>query len=69
MLATPADRAWWGGMWADRIVQSALADQAVASRLAGPDDLQGMSLAWREWAVADDGWVLVPHGEILARPH
>ena len=30
--ATPADRAWWGGMWADRIVQSALADQAVSQR-------------------------------------
>ena len=22
------DRAWWGGMWADRILQSAMADQA-----------------------------------------
>ena len=67
--ATPADRAWWGGMWADRIVESALADQAVSSGRASRDDLQEMRLAWQEWAVADDGWFLIPHGEILARPH
>ena len=66
--ATPADRAWWGGMWADRIVESALADQAVSSGRASRDDLQDMRLAWQEWAAADDGWFLVPHGEILARP-
>jgi len=66
--ATPTDRAWWGGMWADRIVQSALADQAVDSGRAGRDDLQDMRRAWQQWAEADDGWFLVPHGEILARP-
>ena len=27
--ATPADRQWWGGMWADRILQSAITRQAV----------------------------------------
>jgi len=55
-------------MWADRIVQSALADQAVSSGRASRDDLQDMRLAWQQWAAADDGWFLVPHGEILARP-
>jgi SAM-dependent methyltransferase len=67
--ATPADRAWWGGMWADRIVQSALADQAVSSGRATVGDLQDISRAWHDWAAADDGWFLVPHGEILARNH
>ncbi len=56
-------------MWADRIVQSALADQAVTSGRASKDDLQDMRQAWLAWAAAEDGWFLVPHGEILARPH
>ncbi|GAA5090900.1 methyltransferase domain-containing protein [Microbacterium yannicii] len=59
------DRAWWGGMWADRVLQSAFADSA---RATGADDaqLQRISEAWREWAAAEDGWLLMPHGEILA---
>ncbi len=28
-FASDADRAWWGGMWADRVVASAFAEQAV----------------------------------------
>jgi ubiquinone/menaquinone biosynthesis C-methylase UbiE len=61
-----ADRAWWGGMWADRVLQSAFADSA---RATGADDaqLQRISDGWRAWAVAEDGWLLLPHGEILAR--
>lgn len=60
-----ADRAWWGGMWADRVLQSAFAD---AARAVGADDaqLQRISDGWREWAASDDGWLLMPHGEILA---
>jgi SAM-dependent methyltransferase len=67
-FATPQDRAWWGGMWADRIVDSDLARNAVAAGLAQPADLQRLRRGWRQWAAAPDGWFLVPHGEILARP-
>jgi SAM-dependent methyltransferase len=66
--ATPEDRAWWGGMWADRIVTTRIADQAVSSGLSTRDDLERMSRAWRKWAQSPDGWFLVPHGEILCRP-
>ena len=61
-----ADRAWWGGMWADRVWQSAFAD---AARATGADEalLQRISDGWREWAASEDGWLLMPHGEILAR--
>ncbi|MCP2637701.1 methyltransferase domain-containing protein [Microbacterium sp. HD4P20] len=61
-----ADRAWWGGMWADRVLQSAFAD---AARATGADDalLHRISDGWREWAASEDGWLLMPHGEILAR--
>lgn len=65
--ATPDDRAWWGGMWADRILESALARQLVDSDLATVADLQDISDAWKRWADDGDGWFLVPHGEIIAR--
>jgi SAM-dependent methyltransferase len=65
--ATPETRAWWGGLWADRIVSSSIATQAVDRGLATRADLEDMSAAWRAWAASDDGWFLVPHGEILAR--
>lgn len=65
--ATPEDRAWWGGMWADRILESALARQLVDGEMATRRDLQEISDAWKRWADDGDGWYLVPHGEIIAR--
>jgi len=66
VFESPEDRAFWGGMWADRVVQSAFADRA---RAIGADDgqLERISDGWREWADHPDGWLLMPHGEILAR--
>ena len=66
-FATPEAREWWGGMWADRIVESALARQLVDSGMATFADLDEISSAWRAWAAAPDGWLAVPHGEILCR--
>ncbi|MCK3770040.1 class I SAM-dependent methyltransferase [Microbacterium aerolatum] len=65
--ASPEDRAWWGGMWADRILESALARQLVDADMATRADLETISSAWRRWADDGDGWYLVPHGEIIAR--
>lgn len=65
--ATPEEREWWGGMWADRILESALARQLVDDGLATLGDLRDISEAWKRWAGDGDGWFLVPHGEILAR--
>lgn len=66
--ATPADRAWWGGMWADRIVDSAIAGQAVAGGHADPAELAEISRAWREWIEQPDGWFGILHGEIVCTP-
>lgn len=66
-FSTPDDRAWWGGMWADRIVKSALADQLVRERRASAADLRRISDGWRVWAEAEDGWFSLLHGEILCR--
>lgn len=65
--ASSEDRAWWGGMWADRILESALARQLVDADMATRADLEAISSAWRRWADDGDGWYLVPHGEIIAR--
>ena len=65
--ATPEDRAWWGGMWADRIVASAMAEQAVAEGFATGPELAGLADGWREWAASRDGWFAILSGEILCR--
>jgi SAM-dependent methyltransferase len=65
--ATQEDRDWWGGMWADRIVRSGIADQLVEMGLASRADLQRLSDGWRRWAAAPDGWFSVLHAELIAR--
>lgn len=65
-FATPEDRAWWGGLWADRIVQSSFAEQVLEYGLASESDLAGYATAWREWAAQPDGWFALIHGETLA---
>lgn len=66
-FATDEARDWWGQMWADRILQSDLARQLLSSDLATPVELQEISMAWRQWAAAPDGWIAIPNGEILCR--
>ena len=65
--ASREDRAWWGSMWAARITESAIAQQAIDSGAADPAGLARIADGWRQWAAADDGWLSILHGEILAR--
>ena len=46
----PTDRAWWGGLWADRIVESDLARQAVERGFATAAELDAIAAGWRRWA-------------------
>ena len=64
-FATPEDREWWGGLWAERITTSAIAHQAMREGRATADELAAMAAAWRQWAAAPDGWFAVLHGEII----
>jgi ubiquinone/menaquinone biosynthesis C-methylase UbiE len=66
-FATPEDRAWWGGMWAERILRSDMARQAITSGAANEADLRRISAGWLTWADAPDGWLSLLHGEILCR--
>lgn len=65
--ATPAERAWWGELWADRILDSRIAEQAVEHGHANRAELRDISAAWRDWAEHPDGWFAIPHGEIRCR--
>ncbi len=63
--ATPSEREGWGEMWAERIVASTIAEQAVISGRATSAELQDIAQAWRAWTTHPDGWFLIPHGEIV----
>jgi SAM-dependent methyltransferase len=65
-FADADDRAWWGGMWSDRVVASAFAEQAVERELATRAELEAISDAWRAWSESADGWFAIVHGEIRA---
>jgi ubiquinone/menaquinone biosynthesis C-methylase UbiE len=64
-FATPDDRAWWGGLWADRTTGSATAKQALDEGFATAEDLDRIAEAWRRWTTEPEGWFSVPSGEIV----
>jgi SAM-dependent methyltransferase len=65
-FATPDDRAWWAGTWAQRIGDSPLADRAVELEIATRAELGVCAQAWREWAEHPDASFIVPHAEVSA---
>lgn len=62
------DVAWWGGMWAERVVDSGMAEQAMERGLASAEDLKRLARGWRRWAASADAWFAVLHGELLCSP-
>ncbi|MFD7947064.1 methyltransferase domain-containing protein [Streptomyces sp. NPDC059744] len=66
-FATPENRVWWSGLWADRTVGSVYAKLAVDGGHATTEQLNGIAAAWRTWDEQDDAWFMVPHGEVLCR--
>ncbi|MER5893504.1 methyltransferase domain-containing protein [Streptomyces sp. NPDC001876] len=67
-FATPENRAWWSGLWADRTTASVYAKLAVDGGHAVPEQLTAVAAAWHAWGEEPDGWFMVPHGEVLCRP-
>ncbi len=67
LFESPEEREWWGGLWAERAVSSSFAEHAVALGIADREALERISGGWRAWAASPDAWLLMPHGEILAR--
>jgi SAM-dependent methyltransferase len=65
-FATPEDRTWWGGLWADRFTESSMAAQLLRHGIAKAQDLASFADGWRRWAASPDGWFAVVHGEVVA---
>ncbi len=65
--ATADERTWWGGLWAERLERSDLAQQAVDDGVASREDLDEFAAAFRRWSLAPDGVFLVPNVEVIAR--
>ncbi len=66
-FADAESRLNWGDSWSQRILHSAIADQAIDYGLASRDDLQSISDAWKRWARQDDGFYCFIHVAALAR--
>lgn len=66
-FSEPAQRAWWGALWADRVRLSDFAHQAVDDGLASEAELQSMSEAFSHWASQPNGVFVLAHGEVIAR--
>jgi ubiquinone/menaquinone biosynthesis C-methylase UbiE len=67
LYATEEERQWHAGVWADRVVHSAFAEQSLEYGLADRSELERLSAGWRAWGSTADGWFLIPNGEIIAR--
>lgn len=61
------ERAWWGGLWADRVRHSDFAVQALAYGLADERELDAMAHAFLQWANEEDGVFVVLNVEVLAK--
>ena len=66
-FSMPEERAWWGGMWADRTVSSTFASHTIEKGIADRGTLERIAGHWREWAEREDGWFVLLHGEIVCR--
>jgi ubiquinone/menaquinone biosynthesis C-methylase UbiE len=66
-FADPESRQWWGGLWADRVRYSRLAEQAVEYGMSTTEELEAVAGAFLRWAASPVGVFVTPHVEILAR--
>lgn len=65
-FATAGDRAYWGGSWAERVLNSKFAEQAAELGIPR-ETLVTIADAWQAWADDPDGWITLTHGEVLVR--
>jgi ubiquinone/menaquinone biosynthesis C-methylase UbiE len=63
---TSDERAWWGGLWADRVRYSEFARQCVEYGLSTEDELALIAEAFLRWSNELDGVFIVVNVEVLA---
>jgi ubiquinone/menaquinone biosynthesis C-methylase UbiE len=67
LYATGQQRRWQARVWGERVLHSAFGEQALEYGFANPADLARISAGWHRWGSTDDGWFLIPNGEVIAR--
>ncbi|MCX2748493.1 methyltransferase domain-containing protein [Arthrobacter sp. MI7-26] len=67
LYATAQQRRWQSRVWSDRVLHSAFAEQALEYGLANEADLARIAAGWHRWGSTDDGFFLIPNGEVIAR--
>jgi SAM-dependent methyltransferase len=65
-FADEATRAWWGELWAERIVHSSFGEQAIEYGFATKGQLEEIAGAWQAWRRDETGFFGVPNVEIIA---
>ncbi len=60
------ERAWWGRLWADRIVESEFAHQSLEYGLTTKEELAELAQAFLDWSVEEDGVFVVVNYEVIA---
>ncbi len=60
------ERAWWGGLWADRVLHSDFARQGLEYNVTSREELEQISRAFRRWADSPGGVFLLVNVEVLA---
>ncbi len=63
---TAEERAWWGGLWAERVLKSEFARQGLEFGLTTAAELQEISGTFVTMAEDPDAEFVVEHGEVLA---
>ena len=66
VYSTPAEVQNWGESWAQRILESSVATQAVEYGVAARADLEAISAAWRTWAHDADAFFMFVNVECVA---
>lgn len=67
-FATPGRARFWGRMWSERILHSAIATQIVDEGFATSEDLRRISKGWTRWAADPDAFFATLVGRIICRP-
>jgi len=65
--ATAQQRRWLARVWAERVVHSSLGEQALSYGYASQTSLERIAAGWHRWGETNDGWLVMPNGEVLLR--
>lgn len=66
VFETPEDVTWWGAMWAERVVQSNFATNAIKFGVATIAELEDLRNGWLDWSSRENAQFIVHHGEVIA---